>query len=229
MWQQYGRWISAIVLHGDLGNSLWQGTSVAAMLLARLPVTFELGADRAGHWPGDRVADRRLFGDAAGHARRLHGALVFDPAAGGAQFLARHHGDGVPVDLVGLVATRSKYSRFADDPLHQPEADAVARRRARRSAVGDHDAADAHDDARGAAPGLHPHRLGQGLERAAGDRAPRAAQRDDPGGHADRAAGAAADRRRGDHRADLRHSGHGPAAARCRAASATIPSSPASS
>jgi peptide/nickel transport system permease protein len=44
MWQQYGRWISAIVLHGDLGNSLWQGTSVAAMLLARLPVTFELGA-----------------------------------------------------------------------------------------------------------------------------------------------------------------------------------------
>ena len=44
MWQQYVRWISAIVLHGDLGNSLWQGTSVAAMLLARLPVTFELGA-----------------------------------------------------------------------------------------------------------------------------------------------------------------------------------------
>ena len=44
MWQQYGRWISAIVLHGDLGKSLWQGTPVAELLLARLPVTFELGA-----------------------------------------------------------------------------------------------------------------------------------------------------------------------------------------
>jgi len=44
MWQQYFRWISAIVLHGDLGTSLWQGTPVTQMLLARLPVTFELGA-----------------------------------------------------------------------------------------------------------------------------------------------------------------------------------------
>ena len=44
MWRQYFRWISAIVLHGDLGNSLWRGTPVTEMLLARLPVTFELGA-----------------------------------------------------------------------------------------------------------------------------------------------------------------------------------------
>ncbi len=44
MWQQYGRWVSAIVLHGDLGKSLWQGTPVAEQLLARLPVTFEIGA-----------------------------------------------------------------------------------------------------------------------------------------------------------------------------------------
>ena len=44
MWQQYFRWVSAIVLHGDLGKSLWQGTPVASQLLARLPVTFELGA-----------------------------------------------------------------------------------------------------------------------------------------------------------------------------------------
>ncbi len=43
MWQQYGRWVSAILLHGDLGQSLWQGTPVAEHLLARLPVTFELG------------------------------------------------------------------------------------------------------------------------------------------------------------------------------------------
>ena len=44
MWQQYGRWVAAIVLHGDLGKSLWQGTPVTGLLLARLPVTFELGA-----------------------------------------------------------------------------------------------------------------------------------------------------------------------------------------
>jgi peptide/nickel transport system permease protein len=44
MWQQYFRWIGAIVLRGDLGTSLWQGTPVAGQLMSRLPVTFELGA-----------------------------------------------------------------------------------------------------------------------------------------------------------------------------------------
>jgi peptide/nickel transport system permease protein len=44
MWQQYLRWLSGIVLHGDLGSSLWQGTPVTELLLARVPVTFELGA-----------------------------------------------------------------------------------------------------------------------------------------------------------------------------------------
>ena len=42
--EQYLRWVSGIVLHGDLGKSLWQGTPVTEHLLARLPVTFELGA-----------------------------------------------------------------------------------------------------------------------------------------------------------------------------------------
>ena len=41
---QYLRWVGAIVLHGDLGKSLWQNTPVTELLLARLPVTFELGA-----------------------------------------------------------------------------------------------------------------------------------------------------------------------------------------
>jgi len=44
MWQQYLLWVSGIVLRGDLGQSLWQGTAVTGLLLARLPVTFELGA-----------------------------------------------------------------------------------------------------------------------------------------------------------------------------------------
>ena len=42
--EQYLRWVGAILLHGDLGTSLWQGTSVTEMLIARLPVTLELGA-----------------------------------------------------------------------------------------------------------------------------------------------------------------------------------------
>ncbi len=40
---QYFNWVSAIVLRGDLGHSLWQGTPVIEQLRARLPVTFELG------------------------------------------------------------------------------------------------------------------------------------------------------------------------------------------
>lgn len=44
MWRQYLRWVSNIVLHGDLGQSLWQSTPVTGLLAARLPVTFELGA-----------------------------------------------------------------------------------------------------------------------------------------------------------------------------------------
>jgi peptide/nickel transport system permease protein len=43
MWDQYVRWIGGILLHGDFGRSLWQSTPVAEFLLARLPVTFELG------------------------------------------------------------------------------------------------------------------------------------------------------------------------------------------
>ena len=43
IWEQYFRWVWGIVLHGDLGKSLWQGTPVTEFLAARLPVTFELG------------------------------------------------------------------------------------------------------------------------------------------------------------------------------------------
>ena len=42
--EQYLRWAGAIVLHGDLGQSLWQTTAVTELLAARLPVTFQLGA-----------------------------------------------------------------------------------------------------------------------------------------------------------------------------------------
>ena len=47
MWEQYASWIGGILLHGDFGRSLWQSTPVAELLLARLPVTFELGAHGA--------------------------------------------------------------------------------------------------------------------------------------------------------------------------------------
>jgi len=40
---QYLRWMKNLLLHGDLGDSLWQATTVSEEILARLPVTFELG------------------------------------------------------------------------------------------------------------------------------------------------------------------------------------------
>jgi peptide/nickel transport system permease protein len=43
MWIQYGKWVAGILLHGDFGRSLWQNTPVGEQLLARLPITFELG------------------------------------------------------------------------------------------------------------------------------------------------------------------------------------------
>ena len=43
MWEQYVSWMGSILLHGDFGRSLWQSTSVAELLQARLPVTFQLG------------------------------------------------------------------------------------------------------------------------------------------------------------------------------------------
>ncbi|ALD92487.1 peptide/nickel transport system permease protein [Cupriavidus gilardii CR3] len=44
MWQQYLHWAGNIVLHGDLGVSLWQGEPVLKMVMARIPVTLSLGA-----------------------------------------------------------------------------------------------------------------------------------------------------------------------------------------
>lgn len=44
MWEQYLHWIGNIVLHGDLGVSLWQGEPVLKMVMARIPVTLSLGA-----------------------------------------------------------------------------------------------------------------------------------------------------------------------------------------
>jgi len=40
---QYVRWMGNIILHGDLGNSLWTGLPVSEQLACRIPVSFELG------------------------------------------------------------------------------------------------------------------------------------------------------------------------------------------
>jgi peptide/nickel transport system permease protein len=40
---QYAHWMKNIILHGDFGDSLWTGRSVTEQIVARLPVTFELG------------------------------------------------------------------------------------------------------------------------------------------------------------------------------------------
>ncbi len=43
IWEQYGRWIGNILIHGDFGKSLWRSTSVTSEILSRWPVTLELG------------------------------------------------------------------------------------------------------------------------------------------------------------------------------------------
>ena len=40
---QYGRWMERIVMHGDLGNSLWTGRPMIEQIIAKIPVSFELG------------------------------------------------------------------------------------------------------------------------------------------------------------------------------------------
>jgi peptide/nickel transport system permease protein len=40
---QYGRWIANLFLHGDLGSSMWRNTPVIDEILARWPITLELG------------------------------------------------------------------------------------------------------------------------------------------------------------------------------------------
>ena len=40
---QYFRWISDMLLHGNLGESLWEHVSVTTLILSRIAVTFELG------------------------------------------------------------------------------------------------------------------------------------------------------------------------------------------
>jgi len=43
IYTQYGRWISEIVVHGSLGESLWASIPVTEEIASRWPVTFELG------------------------------------------------------------------------------------------------------------------------------------------------------------------------------------------
>jgi peptide/nickel transport system permease protein len=40
---QYARWIGNVIIHGDLGRSIWKGYSVSEEVLHRFPVSFELG------------------------------------------------------------------------------------------------------------------------------------------------------------------------------------------
>jgi peptide/nickel transport system permease protein len=43
MWRQYLVWMGDILLRGSLGQSLWQNAPVTELIMARLPVTMELG------------------------------------------------------------------------------------------------------------------------------------------------------------------------------------------
>ncbi len=101
MYIQYFYWIGG-VLKGDLGHSLVAEHAGARPDPGSFASHVRAWFLRHHHWSHDRDSDRRLFGAAAGHDRRLHHALDLDPHAGGSGVLGRHHGHGVSLDLVGL-------------------------------------------------------------------------------------------------------------------------------
>ena len=62
---QYVIWMEGIFTRGDFGTSLWTRKPVLPEILARLPITFELGQNHCQH------ADRRKT------AHKMHRALAF--------------------------------------------------------------------------------------------------------------------------------------------------------
>ena len=215
MWEQYGRWASAILFHGDFGQSLWQSTSVRELLFARLPVTFELGlialiiavtiAVPIGVYSAIRqdTAGDYLF-------RSISFLMLAVPA----------FWTGTMVMVLPSIwwgwSPEVKYVYFTENPLQNLKQmlipafilgtalSAITMRLTRTQML----EVLRQDYIRTAwAKGTQcPHR----------DGAPRAAQRAGPGRDAGRLAGAAADRRCRHRGTDLRHSRDGIAAARCR-------------
>jgi peptide/nickel transport system permease protein len=161
MHTQYLSWIGGITLHGDLGRSLWQNAPVTELLAARLPVTFELGLLAL------------IVGLTIALPIGTYSALRQDTAG---DYIGRSFSIlllAVPSFWLGTVvmvfpsiwwgwSPEVHYARFLDDPWQNLKNMALPAivLGAGLSAV--HDAPDAHDDARGAAAGLHPHRVGQG-------------------------------------------------------------------
>ena len=165
MWEQYVRWVGAILLHGDFGKSLWQNTPVAELLAARLPVTFELGLLAL------------IVALIVAMPIGVYSAMRQDTAG---DYIGRSFSIlmlAVPSFWIGTMvmvfpsiwwgwSPEVKFVPFTDDPLQNLKQmmipaiilgtalSAITMRLTRTH------------DARGAAPGLHPHRLGQGPERA---------------------------------------------------------------
>src|SRR6478735_6830395 len=119
---------------GNIIDMMLAQNDVGADKLSRDQLIATLGLDRPMWqqyftWIGGILVhgdpDRDLFGDPAGHRRRLSHPLVLDPDAGGAELLDGHHGDGVPVDLVGLVAA-GEIRRLHRRPRAKPQADDLA-------------------------------------------------------------------------------------------------------
>ena len=99
---QYGRWIGG-VLQGDLGGSLRGDVPIAPKILARLPVTFELGAVCRYYRTADIAADRHLFGHSAEYHRRLRRARHRRHLHLSPDLLDSYHGHALPRHLVGVV------------------------------------------------------------------------------------------------------------------------------
>ena len=173
---QFGTWLWGVVRF-DFGKSLWTGQPVIEELLIRLPLSLEL-ALLATHGLGDhrhppRHARRRPPGHLGGlrrprgqHRRPRHpGVLGRHPVHPGPRDLLRLG----PAARVHAAVGRS-LGELPDDGLAGAHRRLPVRRR--------HHPHDALDGARGAARGLHPHRLGQGVAGAGRRHPPRAEELD---------------------------------------------------
>ena len=184
---QYGRWMGGILLHGTLGEPLWGGVSIEERILARLPVTIELGvlailiglviAVLVGIYSAMR---RNSAADYVGRAAAVIGLATpnFWLALMVIIYPALWWGWSPPMRLVS----------FAKDPLGNLEVFIIPKPDPGHGSFCRHNATDPDDDAGGAEAGLYQDGVVQGSPGAGRHHETRHQERPHSGGYPDRPA-----------------------------------------
>ena len=178
---QYVRWWADLLLRGSLGISMNSGQPVVPLILGRLPVTIELGllglavSVMIGLPVGIYSALRQdTAGDYAGRSIAI--LFVAAPSFWVATLVLLY------ASLWWGVGAAAGAGAAGPRPDRQPAHVHPAGVHPRHGDGRHHDADDAHHDAGSAAPGLHPHRVREGVAGEAGGGRPRTQERADPGG-----------------------------------------------